>query len=132
MKSIIETNRMYTDGLQNRRHFNKYFSFRLAVKSMNISLHQYLKKNFPISFVIFRWVPLFIFNDIQIAEVESIFLSLKENKTRVSTYANKILKYISDLLLPMLTNIMNKTITTGYFPKPLENARILQLVKTGD
>ena len=66
------------------------------------------------------------------AEVESTILPLKENKFHFSTYPNRILKYISILVSPLLTTIINKTLTTGCFLKSLETGRVVSIFKTAD
>ena len=53
----------------------------------------------------------FEFSSIQFNEVRSTLLSLKDNKSHISTYPIKILKLIRYSVSPLLTIIMSKSLT---------------------
>ena len=65
-------------------------------------------------------------------EIESTVLSLKNNMSNISTYPNKILKFISNLVSPLLTIILNRSPISGYFTKSLKTARVVSIFKAGD
>ena len=50
-------------------------------------------------------------------EVENTVLSLNDNKFHISTYLNKTLKFISNLVFPLLTTILKLSLVTGCYPK---------------
>ena len=59
-------------------------------------------------------------------------MSLRSKISHIFIYSDKILKYISNLVSPLLTNIMNKSLTSGLFPQLLKVARIVPIFKAGD
>ena len=131
VKSIVKDNRIYTDGLQICELFNEYFS------SVSTKIHDSIpsptsEDDFSYYLRNIRMSTTFSFSTIQITEVETTILSLKENKTHISTYPNRILKYISNLVSPLLTTIINKSTTTSCFPKSLKTAQEVSVFKTGD
>ena len=74
----------------------------------------------------------FEFLPIQNDDIESTVLSLKENKSHISTYPNKILNFISILVSPLLSIILNNSLASGCFPKSLKKARVVPIFKAGD
>ena len=65
-------------------------------------------------------------------EIENEIMSLKSKRSHISTYSDKILKYISNLVSPLLTYIMNRSLTSGSFPQFLKIARVIPIFKAGD
>ena len=111
VKSIISDNRFYTDSFEICKLFNEFFS------PLSIRIHEsippplsddgcsYYLRNVYVN-------AKFEFSSIQIIEIESTVLSLKGNKSDISTYLIKILKLIGNLVSPLLTIILNKSLTT--------------------
>ena len=71
------------------------------------------------------------FSRVSVQEIEDEFMSLKSKRSHISTYSDKILKYMSNLVLPLLTYIMNRTLTSGSFPQFLKIARVIPIYKAG-
>ena len=65
-------------------------------------------------------------------EIKTEIMYLKFEKSHISTYPDKNLKYISNLVSPMLTNIMNKSLTPGFFPQLLKVACFITIFKADD
>ena len=131
IKSIIKDNRIYKDGFEICELFNDFFT------SVSSRIHDSIPP--PISEDEFSYylqdiqvTTQFEFSPIQIEEIENTILSLKENKSHISTYPNKSLKIISNLVSPLLSIILNKSLTTGCFPKSLKTARVVPIFKAGD
>ena len=59
-------------------------------------------------------------------------MSLKNKSCHISTYSVKIIKHLSSIISPILTHLINKSISTGYFPKMLKTARVVPIYKSGD
>ena len=57
---------------------------------------------------------------------------MKDNESHVSTYPSKFSKFISNLISPLLTITLNKSLTTGCFPKSLKTARVVPIFKAGN
>ena len=101
IKSIVNDHRIYADGFEICELLNDFFtsvssriheSIPPLMSEENISYYlHYIQVNTP-----------FEFSPIQIDEIESTILSFKENNSHVSTYSNKILKFISNLVSPLL------------------------------
>ena len=56
-----------------------------------------------------------------------------ENKSsHIGTYSVRIVKYLSDILSPILCQIFNNSFETGHFPNFCKVARVIPLFKSGD
>ena len=71
----------------------------------------------------------FKFSWVTVQEIGNQIMSLKSKRSHISTYSDKILKYISNLVSPLLTYIMNKSLTSGSFPQFLKVARVIPSFK---
>ena len=71
---------------------------RLAVESVNLSLHKISEDDFSYYLCNIQMSTPFSLLTIQITDVENTILSLKENETHFTTYPNKILKHFSNLV----------------------------------
>ena len=65
-------------------------------------------------------------------EVFKVINSLKNKSCPVSSYPVKVLKYISDIISPILADIINNSFSTGTFPELLKVARVVPVYKGGD
>ena len=65
-------------------------------------------------------------------EVFKVINSLKNKSCPVSSYPVKVLKYISDIISPILADIMNISFSTGTFPDLLKVARVVPVYKGGE
>lgn len=67
------------------------------------------------------------------SEVSNIFLNLKNSRSRdADDLEIKPIKYVMDLLTPVLTHIFNLALSTGTFPKGMQVARVTIVHKGGD
>ena len=74
----------------------------------------------------------FVLTSVQISEVNSIILSIKENKSPIAIFPNKILKFIGNLVSLLLATILNRSLNTGCFPNTLESAGVMTILKAGE
>ena len=58
----------------------------------------------------------FIFLPATPDEIENVIKELKDNGTGINKISNEVLKYVNDVLSPILAHILN-ICTQGYFPK---------------
>ena len=65
-------------------------------------------------------------------EVNRIICSLKNKKGHVSTYPAKVLKYASEIISPILSDIINLSFSSGTFPDRLKIARVVPIHKGGN
>ena len=96
VKSIGTNNRFYRDGLQFCELFNKYFS-SVSTKNHKTIPSPTSEDDFSYCLRNIQLRTTFSFPTIQLTEVESTILSLKKNKTHISTYHYRMLKNISSL-----------------------------------
>ena len=66
------------------------------------------------------------------SEVCTAIHSLKNKSSHVSTYPSKVLKYISEIISPILSTIINMSLSMGVFPDKLKLARVVPIHKGGD
>lgn len=60
-------------------------------------------------------------------------MSLKNSKSRdVNGFQIRPIKFVLDLLLPVLTHIFNLSLSTGIFPRKMQHAKVTVLFKSGD
>ena len=57
---------------------------------------------------------------------------MKNKSYGVDNYSAKVLKYVSDIVSPILCDIINKSISIGCFPDILKIARVTPLFKEGN
>ena len=131
IKSIIVNNVTYTDEYEICQQFNDYFSTigkkvqeTIPDTSTNDDFSNYLNES--------QSTHSFEFSRVSVQEIENEIMSLKSKRSHISTYSDKILKYISNLVSPLLTYIMNRSLTSGSFPQFLKIARVIPIFNAGD
>lgn len=66
-------------------------------------------------------------------EVTSIFQGLRNSRSQEADELQiKPIKYVIDLLAPILTHIYNLSLTTGVFPSRMQVAKVTVIYKNGD
>ena len=65
-------------------------------------------------------------------DVIIIIKSLKNKRAHINTIPISVLKYLSNLISPIISNIINKSIQSSNFPHSLKNARVTPIFKSGD
>ena len=74
----------------------------------------------------------FAFKKISIADVMKLLSELSENKaTGLDNYQSKLLKISAGSIAPSLTNIFNRSLSTGQFPSEWKQAKIVTIFKKG-
>jgi len=74
---------------------------------------------------------IFSFNCVSQCDVLKSILSIKSNATGLDEINPKFLKLILPKILPVITHILNCSITTSTFPKSWKIAKILPIPKSG-
>lgn len=68
-----------------------------------------------------------------VAEVRMLYQKLRNSRSRdVDDLEIKPIKYVIDLIAPVLTHIYNVSISTGIFPDSMQVARVSVIYKNGD
>ena len=67
-----------------------------------------------------------------IYEIIKTIMSLKNKSYHISTYAVKFIKHLSSIISPILTHLINKSISTGYIPKIFRTTRVVPIYKSGE
>ena len=65
-------------------------------------------------------------------EINSIIKSLKNKRTNLKSIPISILKTVSEIISPVISNIINKSIESCHFPDVLKIARVTPIYKSGD
>ena len=71
------------------------------------------------------------FSPISTNYISNIIAKMKNKSYGVDNYSAKVLKYVSDIVSPILCDIINKSISIGCFPDILKIARVTPLFKEG-
>ena len=64
--------------------------------------------------------------------ISNIIAKMKNKSYGVDNYSAKVLKYVTDIVSPILCDIINKSISIGCFPDILKIARVTPLFKEGN
>ena len=83
----------------------------------------YLRDNYPNSF---------FFSSVTNENVKQCIMSLKNKKCGLNDFPVKVLKQISPVIVPILTYLVNLSVTNGIFPDCLKMSRVVPLFKGGD
>ena len=108
--------------------FNNYFS-SIAT---NLSLNLPNSNIDPISYISTDVPSSIFFNPISNLECEKIISSLKNSKQGTHNIPVRLIKQYSNILAPILCDIINECFTTGKFPNILKHAHITPILKGGD
>ena len=127
--SILYNNKIYQSDKDICNVFNDHFA-TIAQKidesipnASNNNLSTNLIQSTPHSF---------FFSPVTVNSIVKIITSLKNKSAAISTYSTKILKYIVDIISPILSKIINKSLSTGHFPKSQKIAKVIPIHKSGD
>ena len=71
------------------------------------------------------------FRDTSAFEINKIIMKMKNKSCHISTYPVKILKLICDIVSPILSIIVGKSLSDGVFPASFKKARVFPLHKGG-
>ena len=73
----------------------------------------------------------FIFLPATPDEVENVINDLKDNGTGIHKISNEVLKYVNNVLAPIIAHILNLCTHQGYFPQELKKGCITPIFKGG-
>ena len=73
----------------------------------------------------------FFFTPVIPHDIKSVIQGLKAKKSNIDTYGIIILKYLVNIISPVLASLINKSLTSGTFPNTLKIAKIIPLPKPG-
>ena len=129
-KKIVVDNVIYTDSSEIAEMFNKFFS-TIGDKIQN-SMSEPCFQNIDATVNIPNHLNSFFFNPISSQDIGKIILNFKNKSSDISTYSVRTLKYISDVISPIISVLVNKSISSGQFPQFLKLACVIPLFKSGD
>ena len=73
----------------------------------------------------------FFFAPIIAPDVRAIIMNFKSKKSCIDSYGIDLLKYLSNIISPIIASLINKSMTSGKFPKMFKLARVIPLPKPG-
>jgi len=106
--------------------FNQHFATVPSVLSDNIPSVDFD----PLTYVD-RLPNTFAWHDVTELELIKIIKSFKPKLASINVIPNFIYKYISDVIAPVLTKLINISIRGGIFPSRFKLARVIPLFKSG-
>ena len=74
----------------------------------------------------------FFFRNVSEYEINRLIQNMKNKSSPSNTYPVKVLKYISEIISPILAYIVNESLANGVFPEQFKVARVIPLYKGGD
>ena len=112
IKSIFHNDSLFSQPNTIASIFNSYFSSVGQIISDSFPNDNQLEnstiQNLPVN--------SFFFSYVNNKEVKTIISSLKNKSSHISTYPAKVIKFLEPLITPVLTKIVNKSLTSGKFP----------------
>ena len=108
--------------------FNDFFTSigsRIAesIPPCNINPLSYMSGDYPSSFFM---------RPVSTVEIASIIMSLKNKSSEISVIPVKVLKFLSPIISPILSSLVNKSFSFGTFPDSLKIAKVIPISKPGD
>ena len=73
----------------------------------------------------------FFFCPVLPQDVKIVILNLKSKKPSINSYGIDVLKYLSNVISPVLASLINRSVTSGTFPQSLKLAKLIPLPKPG-
>ena len=132
IKKLIYKNEELTENTSIANAFNEYFcnigksvSERYATINSNNDFNHlfYLNDN--------NFVNSFYFRPCTSSDIVTIIKSFKNKKAHINQIPVAVMKYISNIVSPIISNIINKSIQSCSFPDSLKNARVTPIYKSG-
>ena len=74
----------------------------------------------------------FYFSPISPSDVNRVIHLMENKSTHIDTYSIKIIKYLSEIISPILTKIINRSFEVGQFPQICKTARVVPIYKADD
>ena len=130
IQSLVVDGVTLTDGRDIAEAFNVHFSS--VGKKIDQSLPLPLNRNCFMNYVSSSPINSFFFVPIHPSELSHIIHKMKNKSSHIGTYSVRIVKYLSDILSPILCQIFNNSFETGHFPNFCKVARVIPLFKSGD
>ena len=130
IKNIIFNDVTYTESFDIANIFNQHFS--TVGKTIDESIPIQPGNSDPLDYLSDVSIQnSFFFNPVSCNAVENIIRKLKNKPSHLSTYPISVIKYLSNLISPLICSIFNKSISTGQFPQILKTARVVPVYKSG-
>ena len=125
---IIVDNSVLVDKYDIARSFNDYFvnvgqNISQLTNCLPDDHKQYLHGNYTNSF---------FFSPVSPNEIDKLIYSLKNKQSQLNCIPAKVLKFVSHIISPLLSVIINNSISQGVFPDSLKIARVVVIFKDGD
>ena len=126
IRKLVVNDTVHTNEIEIANIFNNYFC----------SIGSTLDDNIPFSDIDpLRYVNIsnenFLLHPVSIREIENTINELKNSKQSINCLSVKILKDISFLIAPFLTDLINACFVSGVFPKIFKKPLVLPLHKKG-
>ena len=129
IKSMKFDNLEISDRSEIAKTFNSYFSS--IGKSISESIIPNNQSN-NISSNVYSIQNSFCFKMVTAYDVHKIIMSLKNKSGGFETYPTRIIKFLSNILSPILAIFINKSLQTGTFPNFLKKAKVIPIFKSGN
>ena len=127
VKSLFHDNILYESNEDIANTFNSYFSSigHQIASSFHSNANNNINNIHSISNSLF-------FRSTSKLEINRLIQNMKNKSSPISTYPVKVLKYISEIISPILVSIFNKSLANGIFPEQFKVARVIPLYKGGN
>ena len=125
--SILHNSTMVTNDSEISDIFNDYF----INVSNNLSMGIAVSNTNPLSYMGEQRVNSFIFAESTTTEVSKVIKGFKNKKSTLNNIPILILKKISHIISPVLSELFNESIKYGIFPNRLKIGRVIPIHKSG-
>ena len=131
IKKILYKNQTLTENIDIANAFNDFFcnigkEITKKYSSKNFNSSDHMKYFNDVNFI-----NSFFFKPSNAHDISSIISNLKNKKTHFNVLPVSALKFVSEIISPIISNILNKSLETSNFPDILKNARVTPIFKSG-
>ena len=132
IKKLLFENEIITENIDIANSLNDYFCNIGAEISRKYHTDPENQANNYLSYLNDDYCNSFFFKASTSNDINSIIKSLKNKRTSYNNIPIPVLKIVSDIISPVISYIINKSIETSSFPDELKIARITPIFKSGD
>lgn len=131
IKSLIVDGITISDDFDISEAFNNHFATVGKIIDESLPNHNN-QSNHRNSSSSTRTSSSFFFAPITPSIIKLIIDKMKNKSAHIGTYSINIIKHLSDIIAPILCDIVNLSFETGYFPNFCKTAKVIPLFKAGD
>ena len=133
LKSVVFNNQTYNSNSEIAKAITIFRNYHFSSVGNNIDASiQSDNRSLNTSILNSSMSNSFFFKPTTSFQVNKIISSFKNKSSNINTFSTKIIKSISAIISPILSRLINISISSGHFPASFKIARVVPVFKSGD